>query len=205
LKSLAAFIEAAEIDDRSCKKDSNKDRSPEGSATRMSSRERAMGISTRDSVASAEDTQSELRELIRELSLQFKRKDSDGMITIKESEHDERDTLSSERQGNGDPSSTERRLGTMYHEAEEDRASSSNPAEKVTKLESSTSNLCHTFQTSDLISLNQWKGEEEGSSITSNQCDEANKGNGTSSSVNPNALARWKQLTEQLKFVLIEE
>ena len=91
LKSLAAFIEAAEIDERNSRKDLNKDKSPVGS-TRMSTSERLIESSIQDSIVSAEDTQSELRELIRELSFQFKRKDSDGIITINESEHEERDS-----------------------------------------------------------------------------------------------------------------
>ena len=113
LKSLAAFIEAAEIDERDSKKGSNKDKSPIGS-TRMSMSERLIEGSTRDSMVSTDDTQSELRELIKELSFQFKKKDSDGIVTHNEAEQEEKGSFSD---GNGDLTSMEKRSSNICHPA----------------------------------------------------------------------------------------
>ncbi|MCO5569397.1 hypothetical protein L7F22_023109 [Adiantum nelumboides] len=78
LKSLASFIEEAEVNEGEAKNSrrdsfklrSSKERSPIDS-TRVSMSERSMESSNRESMASTDDSRAELRDLLRELSVTF--------------------------------------------------------------------------------------------------------------------------------------
>ncbi|KAI5054925.1 hypothetical protein GOP47_0030070 [Adiantum capillus-veneris] len=104
LKSLASFIEEAEVNEGevknirrdSVKSRSSKERSPIDS-TRVSMSERSMESSNRDSMASTEDGRADLRDLLRELSLTFKAANSriveEGLEDIQISPNEESSSM----------------------------------------------------------------------------------------------------------------
>ena len=97
LKALVSFIEEAEMgrDENQSGRGSNgitsKDRSPtESRNTSMSIR--SMENSARDSMAFADDTKAELRQLVKDLSFAFKnnaRRSEDGTLTINDGKQEE--------------------------------------------------------------------------------------------------------------------